>query len=121
MVSLWTCLKIYCCTLGTIASFSAFVWIAFNVYFMSITEGQHTDLMVRRYLDVCIGMLGLFSALALLFGAFVESKTWINVWTLGSLTVVVGCWGWYFYRRHWVDHPESYVEAKSIGMALSVW
>lgn len=88
---------------------------------MSMTQRGQTDLIVGRYLDISFGLLGLSSSVALLYGAFVESKTWISVWTLGSATVVVGFWGWYFYRCYGVDHPESYVEAKSIGLALSVW
>jgi len=121
MVSMFTALKVYCCALGILASFSAFVWIAFHAYAMSMTQKGQTDLIVGRYLDISFGLLGLSSSAALLYGAFVESKTWISVWTLGSATVVIGFWGWYFYRCYGVDHPESYVEAKSIGLALSVW
>jgi hypothetical protein len=47
---------------------------------------------MARYLDISFGLLAFSSALALMYGAFVESKTWISVWTLGSATVLVGCW-----------------------------
>jgi len=47
---------------------------------------------MARYLDISFGLLAFSSSLALMYGAFVESKTWISVWTLGSATVLVGCW-----------------------------
>ena len=47
---------------------------------------------MARYLDISFGLLAFSSSLALMYGAFVESKTWISVWTLTSATVLVGCW-----------------------------
>jgi hypothetical protein len=47
---------------------------------------------MARYLDISFGLLAFSSSLALMYGAFVDSKSWIAVWTLGSATVLVGCW-----------------------------
>ena len=50
---------------------------------------------MARYLDICFGFLAFFSAAALMYGAFVESKTWMSAWILGSIIVLLGRWLWY--------------------------
>ena len=120
MVSGRTCLRIYCLSLGLVTSFLAFLWTIFQFYLLYTTASTQNDLMVARYLDISFGLLGLSSSLALLYGAFVESKTWLTVWTLGSTTLIVGRWVWFFYQKYWVGHPESLKEAQKIGVILSV-
>ena len=120
MVSGRTCLRVYCLSLGFTSSFSAFLWTIFQVYLLYTTDPDQNDLMVARYLDICFGLLGLSSSLALLYGAFVESKTWLTVWTLGSTTLIIGRWAWFFYQKYWIVHPESLEEAQEAGVILSV-
>ena len=120
MVSGRTCLKIYCLSLGFTSSCSSFLWTIFQVYLLYTTDSDQNDLMVARYLDICFGLLGLSSSLALLYGAFVESKTWLTVWTLGSTTLIIGRWAWFFYQKYWIVHPESLKEAQEAGVILSV-
>ena len=120
MVSGRTFLKIYCLCLGFTTSFLAFLWTLFQFYLLYTTASTQHDLMVARYLDISFGLLGLSSSLSLLYGAFVESKTWLTVWTLGSTTLIIGRWAWFFYQKYWVEHPESLKEAQQIGVILSV-
>ena len=89
------CLKTYSILFGFFISFLAFLWVAFQVYLISeISSNQH-DLRMARYLDICFGFLAFFSAAALMYGAFVESKTWMSAWILGSIIVLLGRWLWY--------------------------
>ena len=89
------CLKTYSILFGFLISFLAFLWVAFQVYLISeISSNQH-DLRMARYLDICFGFLAFFSAAALMYGAFVESKTWMSAWILGSIIVLLGRWLWY--------------------------
>ena len=76
MASMKYYLKIYSISLGALASFAAFFWIALVLYILSQTDPTSTDLLMRRYLDISFGLLAFTSALALVYGAFVESKTW---------------------------------------------
>ena len=119
VVSGRTCLRIYCVSLGLTSSFTAFLWSIFQIYLLYTTASDQNDLMVARYLDISFGLLGLSSSLALLYGAFVESKTWLTVWTLGSTTLIIGRWAWFFYQKYWIVHPESLKEAQKAGMILS--
>jgi len=51
----------------------------------------------------------------------VESKTWISAWTLGSGTVVLGRWVWYFHRKFSKSpHPEVVTDFESAGIALTI-
>ena len=101
-------LKVYSGILGLFVSLFAFIWVFFMVYLVSDTPESEHDLRMARYLDICFGLLAFFSSLALMYGAFVESKTWISAWTLGSGTVVVGMWAWYFHRKFsQTPHPEG--------------
>ena len=101
-------LKVYSGILGLFVSLFAFIWVFFMVYLVSDTPESEHDLRMARYLDICFGLLAFFSSLALMYGAFVESKTWISTWTLGSGTVVVGRWAWYFHRKFsQTPHPEG--------------
>ena len=120
MMSGRTCLRIYCLSLGFTTSFSAFLWTVFQVYLLYTTASDLNDLMVARYLDICFGLLGLSSSLALLYGAFVESKTWLTVWTLLSTTLIIGRWAWFFYQKYGIEHPESLEEAQEAGVILSI-
>ena len=101
-------LKVYSCILGFLVCLSAFIWVFFMIYLVSDTPESEHDLRMARYLDICFGLLAFFSSLALMYGAFVESKTWISAWTLGSGTVVLGRWVWYFHRKFSKSpHPEG--------------
>ena len=120
MLSGRTCIKFYCIGLGFTTSFFAFLWMAFQLYILSATSPTQNDLIVARYLDISFGLLGISSSLALLYGAFVESKTWITVSTLGSGFLIVGRWAWFFYRKYGVEHPESLKEAQQLGVICSV-
>ena len=119
MISGRTCLRIYCLSLGLTSSFSAFLWTIFQVYLLYTTAADDNDLMVARYLDISFGLLALSSSFALIYGAFVESKTWLTVWTLGSTTLIIGRWAWFFYQKYWIEHPESLKEAQEAGVILS--
>ena len=120
MLSGRTALKIYCLFLGFITTFVAFMWIALQIYALDSTSSDLNDEIVARYLDISFGALGLSSSLALLYGAFVESKTWLTVWTLGSTTLIIGRWAWFFYTKYGIEHPESLDEAQEMGVILSV-
>lgn len=120
MLSGRTALKIYCLFLGFITTFVAFMWIALQIYALDSTSSELNDEIVARYLDISFGALGLSSSLALLYGAFVESKTWLTVWTLGSTTLIIGRWAWFFYTKYGIEHPESLDEAQEMGVILSV-
>jgi len=114
-------LKVYSGILGLFVSLFAFIWVFFMVYLVSDTPESEHDLRMARYLDICFGLLAFFSSLALMYGAFVESKTWISAWTLGSGTVVVGMWAWYFHRKFsQTPHPEVVTDFESAGIALTV-
>jgi hypothetical protein len=114
-------LRIYSQILGLAVSFFSFVWVLFQVYLVAQTPGDQHDLRMARYLDICFGLLAFFSSLALMYGAFVESKTWLSAWTLGSITVVVGMWVWYFYGKfHAPDHPEVVKDSEKAGIVLTV-
>ena len=89
------CLKTYSIIFGFIISFLAFLWVAFQVYLISEINSNAHDLRMARYLDICFGFLAFFSAAALMYGAFVESKTWMSAWILGSIIVLLGRWLWY--------------------------
>ena len=80
------CLKVYSEVLGIGVSFCAFIWVLFQIYLVAQTPEDQNDLRMARYLDICFGLLAFFSSLALMYGAFVESKTWIGAWTLGKVT-----------------------------------
>ena len=66
-------------------------------------------------------MLAFFSALALMYGAFVDSKTWLLVWTLGSMTGVVGKWVFYCYGKYTaLAHPEvDDLDYETAGVVLT--
>lgn len=114
-------LKIYSELLGCAVSFAAFLWVTFQLYVLSQTSEDQTDLLMARYLDISFGLLAFSSALALMYGAFVESKTWLSVWTLGSVTVLVGLWVWYFHRKYTSQpHPDADGDAKTVGIVLSI-
>jgi len=126
MASVKFYLKIYSLSLGFVVSFASFCWIALILYVLSQTDPGSTGLMLARYLDISFGLLAFTSSLALLYGAFVESKSWLSVWTLGSATVLVGSWVWHFYRKYGVKSPEALDGAQetmlgvSLGYAVSV-
>ncbi len=87
------CLQCYSVCLGCSLSFAAFVWMALVLFALSRTDPRAEDLMASRYLECCLGLLAFTSSLSLVYGAFVESRTWLSVWTLGSATVLV-CKKW---------------------------
>ena len=78
-------LKYYSEILGLLVCIFAFMWVIFQVYLMDQTPDNQKDLHVARYLDICFGVCAFFSSLALMYGALIESKTWISAWTLGML------------------------------------
>lgn len=51
-----------------------------------------------------------------------ELKRWLSVWTLGSLTVLVGAWTFYFYRKYGDSErgPESLRGTQDIMVGSSV-
>jgi len=106
---------------GFLISFLAFLWVAFQVYLISeISSNQH-DLRMARYLDICFGFLAFFSAAALMYGAFVESKTWMSAWILGSIIVLLGRWLWYLKGKFsQPSHPEIKTGFENAGLAVSV-
>lgn len=113
-------LRIYSEILGFVVCFSAFIWVMFQVYAIFQTPEHQHELRMARYLDICFGCLAFFSSLALMYGAFVESKTWISAWTLGSLTVVIGMWAWYFHKRYSeTPHPEVTRDFETAGIVLT--
>ena len=70
--------------------------------------------------DICFGVLAFFSALALMYGAFVDSKTWLLIWTLGSMTGVVGKWVFYCYGKFTAQpHPEVVKPFETAGVVLT--
>ena len=75
---------------------------------------------MARYLDISFGLLAFTSSLALVYGAFVESKTWLSVWALGSGTVLVACWSWYFYKKYGLASPESLERTQDTMLGLSL-
>ena len=74
MASVKFYLKIYSLSLGFVVSFASFCWMALILYVLSQTDPGSTGLMLARYLDISFGLLAFTSSLALLYGAFVESK-----------------------------------------------
>ena len=114
------CLKCYSLCLGCVVSFSSFLWLALILYILSQTDPAARDLLMARYLDLSFGLLAFTSSLALVYGAFVESKTWLSVWTLGSATVLIACWTWYFYKKYGLDTPESLERTHDTMLALTV-
>ena len=85
------CLQCYSVCLGCSLSFSSFVWMSLVLFALSRTDPRSDELMTERYLECSLGLLGFTSSLALVYGAFVESRTWLSVWTIGSATVLVCC------------------------------
>ena len=81
MASVKFYLKIYSLSLGFVVSFASFCWMALILYVLSQTDPGSTGLMLARYLDISFGLLAFTSSLALLYGAFVESKVrgFVNV------------------------------------------
>ncbi len=115
-----TVLRAYSEILGLAISFFAFVWVMFQIYLVAHTSEDQHDLLMARYLDISFGLLAFSSSLALMYGAFVESKTWLSAWTLGSATVVVGMWVWYFYRKfNYPPHPEVVRDGETAGIVLT--
>ena len=115
-------LKVYSGLLGLSVCIAAFMWVCLQIYLVSETdEGLH-DLRMARYLDICFGLLAFFSSMALMYGAFVESKTWLSAWTLGSMTVVIGMWAWYWYGKYTAvnPHPEVKTDFEKAGGALTL-
>lgn len=113
-------LKIYSGVLGAFVCLSSFLWVMFHVYLIFQTPDYETELRMARYLDICFGCLAFFSSLALMYGAFVESKTWLSAWTLGSMTVVIGMWGWYFHKKYSkTPHPEVMTPFERTGEVLT--
>ena len=135
------CLKIYSELLGVLVSFCAFIWVIFHIFIMwQTSQSYNDDLRMARYLgkksmapinfryyahtyfsDICFGVLAFFSALALMYGAFVDSKTWLLVWTLGSMTGVVGKWVFYCYGKFSASqsHPEVVKPFETAGVVLT--
>ena len=135
------CLKIYSELLGVLVSFCAFIWVIFHIFIMwQTSQSYNDDLRMARYLgkksmapinfryyahtyfsDICFGVLAFFSALALMYGAFVDSKTWLLVWTLGSMTGVVGKWVFYCYGKFSSSqsHPEVVKPFETAGVVLT--
>ena len=89
------CLKTYSILFGFGISGLAFLWVAFQTYLVFQTDSGQHDLLMERYLDICFGLLAFFCAAALMYGAFVESKTWMSAWIMGSIIVLLGKWLWY--------------------------
>lgn len=115
-------LSMYSLCLGIVASVAAFLWIALILYALSLTDPSANDLLMARYLDVSFGLLAFTSSLSLIYGAFVESKTWLSVWTLGSATVLVGQWSFLFYRKYGNgSSPESLKDVQMVMGLLSVF
>ncbi len=85
------CLQCYSVCLGCSLSFSSFVWMSLVLFALSRTDPRSDELMTERYLECSLGLLGFTSSLALVYGAFVESRTWLSVWTIGSATVLASC------------------------------
>ena len=56
-----------------------------------------------------------------MYGAFVDSKTWLLVWTLGSMTGVVGKWVFYCYGKFSASqsHPEVVKPFETAGVVLT--
>ena len=56
-----------------------------------------------------------------MYGAFVDSKTWLLVWTLGSMTGVVGKWVFYCYGKYTaLAHPEvDDLDYETAGIVLT--
>ena len=79
MASVKFYLKIYSLSLGFVVSFASFCWIALILFVLSQTDPGSTDLMLARYLDISFGLLAFTSSLALLYGAFVESKVGVVI------------------------------------------
>ncbi|XP_040579357.1 uncharacterized protein [Lepeophtheirus salmonis] len=113
-------LKHYGLVLGILVGFGAFLWIFFQLYVLSKTESDsNSPLRLARYLDIAFGLLGFTSSLALIYGSVVESKTWLSVWTFGSLCVILGNWSWFFYRKYGDESPESLNKARLAGLVLT--
>lgn len=113
-------LKVYSGVLGAFVCITSFLWVMFHVYLIFQIPDHETELRMARYLDICFGCLAFFSSLALMYGAFVESKTWLSAWTLGSMTVVIGMWGWYFHKKYSkTPHPEVMTPFERAGVALT--
>lgn len=120
MASIKFYLKVYCITLGFVTSFASFLWLSLILYVLSRTDPNAADLIMARYLDISLGLLAFSSSLGLVYGAFVESKSWIAVWTLGSMTWIIGNWSWLFYRKYGLVTPEAVDENQKVLTYLSV-
>ncbi len=120
MASVKFILKLYSLGLGFVVSFASFVWMTLILYVLSQTDPTNNELLMERYLDISFGLLSFTSSLALLYGAFVESKSWLSVWTLGSATVLAGNWTWYFIRKYGAESPESLEGRHDFMVAVSV-
>ena len=113
-------LKLYSVFLGMVAAFLSFCYVTLMLYVVSQTDPAAEDLLMARYLDISFGLLAFTSSLSLVYGAFVESKTWLTVWTVGSATVMVGNWCWLFYRKYGLSEPESLQRTQAWLAGLTV-
>ena len=72
---------------------------------------QERPLLLERLLEIFLTSILFMSSVSLVFGAFVESKKWLIVWALGTLSFLGGYAGWLLHKKYSKIHPESVEEA----------
>lgn len=121
MSSVHPSLKLCCIFMGIVLSLVAFLWNLLILYVLSQTNPHDSDLVLARYLDIFLGVVGFTSALAFTYGSCVERKLWLGIWILGSFIVVISYWIRYVWLRYGTDPgPESMDQYKSCLIILSL-
>ena len=110
--------------LAVLVTVLTFVWCAVLAYVISETDPDSAgDLVPGRCVDFALGLAAFFLALVLLHGAFVESRTFLAVWTAGSGCVLAGYWLRFYLEwrggRMWPDEVRESV--RSLGAVSTLY
>jgi len=117
--SLRWCLKLYCLVFGGLGTILSSLWVVFHLYVLGETDS--TDLRLQRYLDICLGVVMLASTLSLVYAGLIHSKTWLVVYTTGSILVIILYWSWTAYTSYvQLEQPAYYKEAEDILLVFSL-
>lgn len=97
---------------------ASFLWVCLHLFVLSQT--QNYELRLSRYLEIGLGLLMFISCVCLVYGGFVESRTWLTVFSTGSMLVLLSYWGWFFWDKYGEEHPESSSQRETVGVVLTV-
>ncbi|XP_023334546.1 uncharacterized protein LOC111706027 [Eurytemora carolleeae] len=113
------CLKLYSLVLGGLGTFLSFIWVCFHLYVLSQTEIH--DLRMMRYLDIGLGLMMFSSMISLIYAGYAESKSWLVVYTTGSMSVLVLYWSWTGYNKYVSkENPEYNEEVEEVTVVLTI-